>query len=102
MARLARVVAPGIPHHVTQRGNRRQQVFFSDDDYAAYRTLLAESCHAARVAVWGYCLMPSHVHLILTAADAGGLRAALSEAHRRDTLPMPVWTATIDIKLPAA
>jgi putative transposase len=42
MARLARVVAPGIPHHVTQRGNRRQQVFFNDDDYAAYRALLAE------------------------------------------------------------
>ncbi len=46
MARLARVVAPGIPHHVTQRGNRRQQVFFGDDDYLAYRTLLAESCRA--------------------------------------------------------
>lgn len=41
MARLARVVAPGLPHHVTQRGTRRQEVFFSDADYAAYRALLA-------------------------------------------------------------
>jgi len=41
MARLARFVLPGIPHHVTQRGNGRQQVFFGDDDYAAYRNLLA-------------------------------------------------------------
>src|SRR5476651_1186071 len=85
MARLARVVAPDIPHHVTQRGNRRQQVFFHDDDYIAYRTLLAESCHAAGVAVWGYCLMPNHVHLILTPSNPDGLRAALGEAHRRYT-----------------
>ncbi len=85
MARLARVVAPGLPHHVTQRGNRRQPVFFSDDDYAAYRTLLAEGCRAAGVALWAYCLMPNHVHLILVPRDADGLRAALAEAHRRYT-----------------
>ncbi len=85
MARLARVVAPGIPHHVTQRGNRRQQVFFGDDDYAAYRALLAEGCRAAGVAVSAYCLMPDHVHLILTPSDADGLRAALGETHRRYT-----------------
>jgi putative transposase len=52
MARLARVVAAGLPHHVTQRGNRRQPVFFGDDDYEAYRVLLAEGCHAAGVAIW--------------------------------------------------
>ena len=73
----------GVAHHVTQRGNRRQQVFFSDEDYAAYRTLLAEGCRAAGVEVWGYCLMPNHVHLILVPSDEGGLRAALAEAHRR-------------------
>src|SRR5260370_6738272 len=85
MARLARVVAPGIAHHVTQRGNRRQQVFFGDDDYAAYRALVAEGCRAAGVAVSAYCLMPDHVHLILTPSDADGLRAALGETHRRYT-----------------
>jgi putative transposase len=85
MARLARVVAAGLPHHVTQRGNRRQQVFFGDDDYEAYRTLLAEGCRAAGVAIWAYCLMPNHVHLILVPSDADGLRAALGEAHRRYT-----------------
>jgi putative transposase len=85
MARLARVVAPGIPHHVTQRGNRRQRVFFGDDDYALYRALLAEGCRSAGVEVWAYCLMPNHVHLILLPADRDGLRAALGEAHRRYT-----------------
>jgi putative transposase len=85
MARLARVVAPGVPHHVTQRGNRRQPVFFGDEDYATYIGLLAAGCRAAGVAVWAYCLMPNHVHLILVPGDAGGLRAALGEAHRRYT-----------------
>lgn len=85
MARLARVVAAGLPHHVTQRGNRRQQVFFGDADYAAYRRLLSEGCRAAGVAVWAYCLMPNHVHLILVPSRADGLREALGEAHRRYT-----------------
>src|SRR5216684_753732 len=85
MARLARVVAAGLPHHVTQRGNRRQQVFFGDADYEAYRGLLAEGCRAAGVAVWAYCLMPNHVHLILVPSSEDGLRAALGEAHRRYT-----------------
>lgn len=70
---------------MTQRGNRRQQVFFSDDDYLAYRTLLAEGCRAAKVAVWAYCLMPNHVHLILVPSTPDGLRAALGETHRRYT-----------------
>ena len=85
MARLARVVATGLPHHVTQRGNRRQRVFFDDDDYRVYRALLAEGCRAAGVAVWAYCLMPNHVHLILVPSDPDGLRAALGETHRRYT-----------------
>ena len=85
MARLARVLAPGLPHHVTQRGNRRQTVFFSDEDYEAYKALVADHCAAAQVAVWAYCLMPNHVHLILVPADEDGLRRALGEAHRRYT-----------------
>jgi putative transposase len=83
MARIARVVAAGVPHHVTQRGNRRQKTFFSDADYESYCALLAEGCRKANVAVWAYCLMPNHVHLILVPRDEDGLRAALSEAHRR-------------------
>jgi putative transposase len=47
MSRLARLIVPGFPHHVTQRGNRRAPVFFEDGDYVLYR------------------LMPNHVHLIL-------------------------------------
>ena len=85
MARLARVVVPGVPHHVTQRGNRRLETFFEDDDYRAYLDLLAASCAEARVAVWTYCLMPNHVHLVLVPKEPDGLRRALGEAHRRYT-----------------
>jgi len=53
MARLARVVAAGIAHHVTQRGNRRQTAFFDADDDRASTALLAEGCAGAGVAVWG-------------------------------------------------
>ena len=85
MARLARVVVAGMTHHVTQRGNRRQQVLFGEEDYLAYGALLAAGCKAAGVEVWGYCLMPNHVHLILVPSTTDGLRVALGEAHRRYT-----------------
>jgi putative transposase len=83
MARLARIVVPFVPHHVTQRGNRRQQVFFGNDDYAAYRSLLAAHCRTQGVEVLAWCLMPNHVHLMLVPPTAVALRAALGEAHRR-------------------
>jgi putative transposase len=55
MARLARLIVPGLPHHVTQRGNGRAQTFFTDADYALYRDLLPASCRAADVEVWSGC-----------------------------------------------
>jgi putative transposase len=82
MTRIARAVIPGIPHHVTQRGNRRLETFFSDDDYRLYIATLAGQCRRAGTEIWGYCLMPNHVHLIMVPADVDGLRAALGEAHR--------------------
>ena len=85
MARLARVVAPGLPHHITQRGNRRQPTFFSAADYRLYRALMAEWCGRCGVAIWAYCLMPNHVHLIAVPDSADGLRRAIGEAHRRYT-----------------
>jgi putative transposase len=83
MARLARVVIPGIAHHVTQRGNGGARTFFTDADYALYRDLLAKHCRAADVEVWAWCLMPNHVHLILIPSDTDGLRCALAAVHRR-------------------
>lgn len=85
MARIARVIAPGFPHHVTQRGNRRQQTFFTDDDYRVYLELMAQWCRRYQVAIWAWCLMPNHVHLIAVPGDENGLARAIGEAHRRYT-----------------
>jgi putative transposase len=82
MARLARYVVPGVPHHVTQRGNGRQQTFFGASDYALYRDLLKEHASAHGVAIWSWVLMPNHVHLILVPETEDSLRAALSKVHR--------------------
>src|SRR5688500_1488219 len=83
MARLARIVVPDVAHHVTQRGNRCQDVFFSEADYAAYRDLVADACGRQAVRCIAWCLMPNHVHLILVPPTPESLRAALAEAHRR-------------------
>ena len=85
MARIARVVVPNIPHHITQRGNRRQQTFFCDDDYAAYLDLMAEWCRKCHVEIWAWCLMPNHVHLVAVPQCEEGLARAIGEAHRRYT-----------------
>jgi len=86
MARIARVVVPGYPHHVTQRGNRRQTTFFSEKDYKTYLGLLSQQCRKHRVSIWAYCLMPNHVHLIAVPSDEDGLALAIGEAHRRYAL----------------
>ena len=83
MARLARIVAPGCPHHVTARGNRREPIFFEDGDQDLYLDILAEHMAEAQVAVWAYCLMPNHVHLIACPETAEGLGRAMGAAHRR-------------------
>jgi putative transposase len=85
VARLARIVLPGIPYHVTQRGNRRQQTFFEDGDFALYRDLLADGARRAGASIWAYCLMPNHVHVIVVPSDPDGLRATFAYAHRRYT-----------------
>ena len=85
MTRLARVVIPGLPHHVTQRGNRRQQTFFNERDYAAYLELMTEWCREQGVEIWSYCLMPNHTHSIAVPSSEDGLRWAIGETHRRYT-----------------
>jgi REP-associated tyrosine transposase len=85
MTRIARVVAPGYPHHVTQRGNRRQQIFFCEDDYLSYIELMGEWCRKCRVEIWAWCLLPNHIHLIAVPQNENGLARAIGEAHRRYT-----------------
>jgi putative transposase len=64
MPRLARIVVPGIAHHITQRGNNKQDVFFVDEDKWQYLCILKEQSLAYDFRVLGYCLMTNHVHII--------------------------------------
>src|SRR5262245_8130602 len=81
MSRIARPVAPGVPHHVTQRGNRREPVFFSDSDRAAYLACLDDHCRKHAVEVLGYCLMTNHVHLVVVPTTANGLEKVFRPLH---------------------
>lgn len=85
MPRIARLVVPGVPHHVTQRGNRRETTFFEEADYHLYRDLLARAAAKAGAEIWAYCLMPNHVHVIVTPKDEDGLRRTFGDLHRRYT-----------------
>ena len=81
MARMVRIVIPNIPHHVTQRGNRKQTVFFKDLDNEEYLSLLKEYAATYTVTIWTYCLMPNHVHIIAIPQDSDGLSGFFRETH---------------------
>lgn len=81
MPRVQRLVVPGVPHHVIQRGNRQQAIFADDSDRRAYLDLLREALRRHDTQCLAWCLMDNHVHLILTPATADGLRAPLASVH---------------------
>lgn len=83
MPKQARFVVPGYPHHVTQRGARRQRTFFKDSDYRAYLGLLKALKDEARVDILAYCLMPNHVHAVAMPRNESGLARLFGPAHQR-------------------
>jgi putative transposase len=95
MPRSSRIVVPGLPHHVTQRGNRRERIFLQPGDEKRYLDILATQTRRHGVEVWAYCLMPNHVHLVLVPLDEGGLARAVGETHRHYSAGINVregWT----------
>lgn len=85
MARIARIVIPGYPHHVIQRGNRRQNVFFTDRDKQYYLDLLHGYAQESGLSFWAYCLMDNHVHLVAVPIEEESLARGIGEAHRKYT-----------------
>ena len=85
MARLARVVAAGWPHHVTQRGNRREPVFFEEADRQRYVSLWLEQCRDLGLEVWAWCLMTNHVHLVVVPSASEVLGRAMRRLNTRYT-----------------
>jgi putative transposase len=85
MARLPRIVIPGMAHHVTQRGNRRQATFFDPEDYEIYLKTMRLSCTMYGVKILAYCLMTNHVHLIVVPSCVESLSKAIARAHESYT-----------------
>lgn len=85
MARIKRIVAPGYPHHITQRGVRSMEIFFEDADRKEYLKLLRQYGRQFGVQFISYCLMDNHVHLIGIPEKPDSLARAVGEAHRRYT-----------------
>jgi len=83
MARVARVVLPDHPHHLVQRGNRRLDVFFSDDDRRTYMLFFGKACERYGVTIWAYCLMTNHVHFIAVPEKEDSLARCFSHAHTK-------------------
>src|SRR4051812_25751941 len=81
MATRARVVLPGCAHHVTQRGNHQEKVFFCDADHTIYLALLRDYAQRTGMQILGYCLMPNHVHLVLIPGRADSLAKGLGRVH---------------------
>jgi putative transposase len=83
MPRLSRTVFAGVPHHVTQRGNRREDIFFTDEDREAYLSWLKEYSEKFGVEILAYCLMTNHIHLVAVPATDDGLHGVLKPLHMR-------------------
>ncbi|WP_410329519.1 transposase [Marinobacter sp.] len=67
--RQARVIVPGVPHHIVQRGHNRQPVFVERRDFEYYLANLQEWKQVYELEVFSYCLMTNHVHLLVQAED---------------------------------
>jgi REP element-mobilizing transposase RayT len=65
MPRIARIYALNYPHHITQRGNNRETVFFDDEDKKFYLKILNKYSYQWNFDIWAYCLMPNHVHILV-------------------------------------
>ena len=86
MPRRPRIIIPGVPHHVTQRGNNRQDVFRSAEDRRVYLKILDAEARGHGVRILAWCLMTNHVHLVLVPDDAGSLARVLGQTHSRYAL----------------
>lgn len=82
MARLPRLIVPGYPHHIIQRGNNRQAIFADDVDRERYLLLLSESAKRHRLPIHAFVLMTNHVHLLATPAEVGAIAAVMQAVGR--------------------
>jgi putative transposase len=99
MPRKSRIAAANLPHHIVQRGHRRNSVFFSDFDRNDYLGTLAECRVALQLKVYAYCLMSNHVHLIVDpgneAANISAMMKCVAGRHSRRLNSRNAWSGSL-------
>ena len=83
MPRTARIVVPGLPYHITQRGNYRQNVFEDDEDRLSYLSWIGDYSKKYNLSIFAYCLMDNHVHFIVIPREEDSLAKVFSISHMR-------------------
>ena len=83
MPSLSRTVFAGLPHHITQRGNRREDIFLTDEDRAVYLSWLKEYAEVHDVEILAYCLITNHIHLVAVPSAEDGLQRVPKPLHMR-------------------
>lgn len=86
MPRPLRIFYPGVPHHIVQRGCKRQKIFFDDHDYEYYLKQLGDHLSIYEVEIWTYCLMPNHIHLVLLPNDETSISKVVGLTHKKYSL----------------
>jgi putative transposase len=83
MTRIARVVAVGLPHHITQRGNYKQPVFRNSYDRKLYLSWIEEYSNKYSLKILAFCLMINHVHFIAIPERENALAKVFNITHMR-------------------
>ncbi|HRD03003.1 MAG TPA: transposase [Candidatus Saccharicenans sp.] len=98
MPRMARIVVPGIPHHIIQRGHRSEVVFFKKEDRQTYLKILANFARKYGVEIWSYCLMTNHIHLVAIPSTSDSLAKLMRQVHKNYTMVINIrnnWKGTL-------
>ena len=98
MPRMARIVVPGIPHHVIQRGHRSEVVFFKKEDRQTYLKILANFARKYGVKIWSYCLMTNHIHLVAIPSTSDSLAKLMRQVHKNYSMVINIrnnWKGTL-------
>jgi putative transposase len=85
MPRIPRIVIPGLPHHITHRGNNRQDIFYTIDNYSQYLAFLKHYLAIHNVTLLGYCLMTNHIHLAIIPNEINALAVVIGKTHSQYT-----------------
>jgi len=85
MARQARIIVPNSPHHISQRGNRGESIFFEKEDFSNYLELIQKNLNDFKIDLLSFCLLPNQIHLLMEPKHKDDLSRCIGETNRQYT-----------------